>query len=155
MQQLIGTVALDRANEASARLNLQWSRIVAPVTGRVGLRPIDAGNFIAAGNAGGVATITQVAPIDVAFSIPQDRVPEVQQRLAAGATLPVTAWDSGRTRQLDSRQLLDAGQPGRHHDRHRQGQGALRERPAARCSRTSSSTCGCCCARSTPPSSCR
>ncbi len=102
VQQLIGTVAVDQANEASARLNLQWSRIVAPVSGRVGLRPIDAGNFIAAGNPGGVATITQVAPIDVAFSIPQDRVAEVQQRLAAGAALQVTAWDSGRTRQLDS-----------------------------------------------------
>ena len=50
VQQLVGTVALDRANEDAARLNLQWSRIVAPVTGRVGLRPIDAGNFIAAGS---------------------------------------------------------------------------------------------------------
>jgi multidrug efflux system membrane fusion protein len=102
VQQLAGTVALDRANEDSARLNLQWSRIVAPVAGRVGLRPIDAGNFIAAGAATGIATITQVSPIDVAFSIPQDRVPEVQERLAAGATLAVTAWDAGRTRQLDA-----------------------------------------------------
>lgn len=102
VQQLVGTVALDQANEDSARLNLQWSRIVAPVAGRVGLRPIDAGNFIAAGAAAGVATITQVSPIDVAFSIPQDRVPEVQQRSASGAALPVTAWNSARTGQLDS-----------------------------------------------------
>ena len=101
-QQLVGTAALDRANEDTARLNLQWTRIVAPVTGRVGLRPIDAGNFIAAGNATGVATITQVAPIDVVFSIPQERVPALQQRRAAGATLPVTIWDSGRTRQIDA-----------------------------------------------------
>ena len=102
VQQLAGTVALDRANEDAARLNLQWSRIVAPVTGRVGLRPVDAGNFIAAGSSTGVATITQVSPIDVVFSIPQERVPELQQRRAAGATLPVTVWDSGRTRQIDA-----------------------------------------------------
>ena len=106
VQQLAGTVALDRANEDSARLNLQWSRIVAPVAGRVGLRPIDAGNYIAAGNANGVATITQVAPIDVQFSIPQDRVPELRERIASGATLPVTAWDSARTRQLEAGSFL-------------------------------------------------
>ncbi|HEV2221029.1 MAG TPA: efflux RND transporter periplasmic adaptor subunit [Casimicrobiaceae bacterium] len=106
VQQLAGTVALDRANEDSARLNLQWSRIVAPVAGRVGLRPIDAGNYIAAGSSGGVATITQVSPIDVQFSIPQDRIPDVRLRIAAGATLPVTAWDSGRTRQLEAGSFL-------------------------------------------------
>ena len=105
-QQLAGTVALDQANEDSARLNLQWSRIVAPVTGRVGLRPIDAGNYVAAGSATGVATITQVSPIDVQFSIPQDRVPDVKERLAASAELPVTAWDSSRTRQLEAGTFL-------------------------------------------------
>lgn len=102
VQQLAGTVAVDEAAVSSARLNLQWTRIVAPVSGRVGLRPVDAGNYIAAGNAGGVATITQIEPIDVQFSIPQERVPELQQRIASGAALPVTAWDSTRTRQLDS-----------------------------------------------------
>lgn len=101
VQQLAGTVALDKANEEAARLNLQWTRIVAPVAGRVGLRPVDPGNFMAAGNASGVATITQVAPIDVLFSIPQQRVPELQQRRARHAALPVTVWDSSRTRQLD------------------------------------------------------
>jgi multidrug efflux system membrane fusion protein len=104
VQQLAGTVALDQANEDSARLNLQWSRIVAPVSGRVGLRPIDAGNFIAAGASTGIATITQVSPIDIAFSIPQDRVPEMQQR--QGATLPVTAWNSARLVQLDAGRFL-------------------------------------------------
>jgi multidrug efflux system membrane fusion protein len=106
VKQLTGTVAVDRANEATARLNLQWSRIVAPIAGRVGLRPIDAGNYIAAGNTTGVATITQISPIDVQFSIPQERVPEIKERLAAGATLPVTAWDSGRTRKLDEGTFL-------------------------------------------------
>jgi multidrug efflux system membrane fusion protein len=102
VKQLVGTVTLDHANEDSARLSLQWSRIVAPMAGRVGLRPIDPGNYIAAGNATGVATITGISPIDVQFSIPQDRIPDVKARIDAGATLPVTAWDSGRTRQLEA-----------------------------------------------------
>src|SRR4029078_8052256 len=98
--QLAGTVAVDRANEDMARLNLQWSRVVAPVAGRVGLRAIDAGNYIASGAGGGVATITQITPIDVQFSIPQERVPEIKERINAGAPLPVTAWDSARTPRL-------------------------------------------------------
>jgi membrane fusion protein, multidrug efflux system len=106
VKQLTGTVALDRANEDTSRLNLQWSRIVATIAGRVGLRPIDAGNYIAAGNATGVATITQISPIDVQFSIPQERVPDVKARIAAGAKLPVEAWDSGRTHKLDDGEFL-------------------------------------------------
>ena len=106
VKQLTGTVALDRANEDTSRLNLQWSSIVAPIAGRVGLRPIDAGNYIAAGNATGVATITQISPIDVQFSIPQERVPDVKVRVAAGAKLPVEAWDSGRTHKLDDGEFL-------------------------------------------------
>jgi membrane fusion protein, multidrug efflux system len=106
VKQLTGTVAVDQANEATARLNLQWSHIVAPIGGRVGLRPIDVGNYINAGNATGVATITQIMPIDVQFSIPQERVPDVKDRVASGAKLPVSAWDSGRTRKLDEGDFL-------------------------------------------------
>jgi multidrug efflux system membrane fusion protein len=102
VKQLEGTVTIDRANEGTARLSVGYARIVAPVSGRVGLRPIDAGNYIAAGDANGVAVITQVAPIDVEFSIPQDRVPEIQARRAEGAELPVTAFDRTRTRKLDA-----------------------------------------------------
>ena len=101
VKQLEGTVTIDRANEGSANLSLGYARITAPVGGRIGLRPLDAGNYIAAGDTNGVAVITQVAPIDVAFAIPQDRVPEVQARLAEGANLPVTAFDRSRTRGLD------------------------------------------------------
>jgi multidrug efflux system membrane fusion protein len=102
VKQLEGTVTIDRANEGNARLSLSYARIVAPVAGRVGLRPVDAGNYIGAGDTNGVAVITQVAPIDVVFSIPQDRVPEVQKRVAEGAQLPVTAFDRTRTLQLDT-----------------------------------------------------
>ncbi|WP_418125301.1 efflux RND transporter periplasmic adaptor subunit [Variovorax sp. 160MFSha2.1] len=100
VKQLEGTVAIDRANENTAKLNLAWSRITAPVSGRIGLRPVDAGNYISTGTANGVATITQIAPIDVEFAIPQDRVPEVQERLAQGAKLDATAFDRTRTRRL-------------------------------------------------------
>lgn len=106
VKQLAGTVGVDRANENTAGLNLQWSRIVAPIAGRVGLRSIDVGNYIGSGNATGVATITQVSPIDVQFSIPQERVPEVKARVAAGAKLPVSAWDSTRTHKLDDGEFL-------------------------------------------------
>ena len=100
VKQLEGTVAIDRANENTAKLNLAWSRITAPASGRIGLRPVDAGNYISTGSTNGVATITQIAPIDVEFSIPQDRVPEVQERLAQGAKLDATAFDRTRTRRL-------------------------------------------------------
>ena len=105
MEMMFETMRL-RANEDTSRLNLQWSSIVAPIAGRVGLRPIDAGNYIAAGNATGVATITQISPIDVQFSIPQERVPDVKVRVAAGAKLLVEAWDSGRTHKLDDGEFL-------------------------------------------------
>jgi len=101
VKQLEGTVTIDRAAEGTARLNVGYSRIVAPAAGRIGLRPIDAGNYIGAGDATGVAVITQLAPIDVEFAVPQDRVPEVQARMAEGARLPVAAFDRTRTKRLD------------------------------------------------------
>jgi len=102
VRQLEGTATSDRAAEGTARLNLGYSRIVAPIAGRVGLRVVDIGNVVGAGDAGGIAVITQTAPIDVEFSLPQDRVPEVQARVASGAVLPVTALDRSRTTVLGS-----------------------------------------------------
>ena len=100
VKQLEGTVMTDRANEGTARLNLGYTRIVAPVSGRVGLRPVDAGNLVSTADTNGVAVITQLAPIDVQFTIPQDRVPEVMQRLAAGA-LVARAYDRTRSALLE------------------------------------------------------
>ena len=100
VKQLEGTVAIDRAAEATARLNVGYSRIAAPVAGRIGLRQVDPGNLVSAGDATGIAVITQVMPIDIEFSVPQDRVPEMQARLAEGARLPVKALDRTRTRTL-------------------------------------------------------
>jgi len=97
VRQLEGTATTNRANEGTARLNLGYSRIVAPIAGRVGLRVVDIGNVVSAGDANGIAVITQTAPIDVEFSLPQDRVPELQARMASGAVLPVTALDRTRS----------------------------------------------------------
>ena len=100
VRQLEGTVTTDRAAVGTAQLNLGFSRVTAPVSGRVGLRVVDVGNFISAGATGGVVVLTQVAPIDVAFTVPQDEVPRIQAQAAQG-TLPVTAFDRTKTLTLD------------------------------------------------------
>ncbi len=101
VKQLEGTATIDRANEGTARLNLGYARIVAPTSGRIGLRPVDPGNYIGSGDAAGLGVITQLAPIEVEFAVPQDRVPEIQERVAARARLPVIALDRTRQKKLD------------------------------------------------------
>jgi len=102
VKQLQGTVLGDQASVGTARLNLSWTRIVAPVSGRVGLRSVDVGNLVSSGTSGGLTTITELAPIDVEFAIPQDRIPQLQARIAAGAVLAVSAMDRTRTNLLDT-----------------------------------------------------
>jgi multidrug efflux system membrane fusion protein len=102
VKQFQGTVMADRAAVGTAQLNLGYARIVAPVSGRVGLRVVDVGNYIAAGDANGVAVVTTVSPIDVEFTVPQDDVPRIGARVATGAVLPVTALDRTRTVTLDN-----------------------------------------------------
>lgn len=102
VKQLEGTVVIDRANEGTARLNLGYTRVVAPVSGRVGLRAVDVGNVVNPSDANGIALITQVMPIDVVFSIPQDHVGELQQTAASGTQMKVTALDRARATVLDT-----------------------------------------------------
>lgn len=102
VKQLEGTVIADKAAEGTARLNLGYTRITAPVSGRVGLRVVDVGNVVSSSDVNGIAVITQLAPIDVEFSVPQDRVPDVERRMAQGAVMPVTAFDRTRTNELDT-----------------------------------------------------
>lgn len=100
VKQLEGTVMADQAAVGTARLNLGFARIVAPVSGRVGLRVVDVGNYIGAGDTSGVAVITTVSPIDVEFTVPQDDVPRIAARQGR-ANVPVTALDRTRTQTLD------------------------------------------------------
>lgn len=108
VKQLMGVVGADRAAVDTARLNLSFSRVTAPISGRVGLRPVSLGNYVTIGTATGtgVATITQVSPIDVEFTLPADSVPSIQQRVGAGAVLPVTVLDRTRTTTLGSGAFL-------------------------------------------------
>ncbi|MBI2771171.1 MAG: efflux RND transporter periplasmic adaptor subunit [Burkholderiales bacterium] len=100
VKQLEGTLVIDRANEGTARLNLSYTRIVAPVAGRVGLRVVDVGNVVNSGDANGVALITQISPVDVEFAVPQDQAPLLQQN--AGAFMEAKALDRARTTVLDT-----------------------------------------------------
>jgi multidrug efflux system membrane fusion protein len=102
VKQLEGTVVINRANEGAARLNLGYTRVVAPVSGRVGLRAVDVGNVVSPSDANGIALITQVTPIDVVFAIPQDQVGELQQTANSGAPMKVTALDRTRATVLDT-----------------------------------------------------
>jgi len=100
VKQLQGAVTTDKAAEGIARINLGYTQVRAPISGRVGLRTVDIGNLVSSGDANGVAVITQQSPIDVEFAVPQDHLPEVQQRVNQNATLPAIALDRTRTDTL-------------------------------------------------------
>ena len=100
VNQLEATVVSDKAAEGTARLNLSYTRIVAPIEGRVGLRNVDIGNQVSNGDANGIAVITKVMPIDVEFAIPQDNASWLQHN--AGAFMEVRAFDRTRTEMLDT-----------------------------------------------------
>ncbi|HVR54508.1 MAG TPA: efflux RND transporter periplasmic adaptor subunit, partial [Pseudorhodoferax sp.] len=102
VQQLEGVVTSDKAAEASAAVNLEFTRITAPVTGRIGLRTVDPGNTVTAGAATGIAVITQMNPIDVQFAVPQDRIPEVQEQVRGSRTPAVAVMDRTRSDVLDT-----------------------------------------------------
>lgn len=106
VKQLEGSVMADKASEGTARLNLSYTRVVAPASGRVGLRPVDAGNVVSTSDANGVAVITQTSPINVQFSLPQDQIQEVQARLAQGDKVPALALDRARIESLDQGSFL-------------------------------------------------
>jgi multidrug efflux system membrane fusion protein len=102
VKQLEGTVMTDRAQEGTAKLNLGYTKVIAPITGRVGLRVVDIGNLVGSGDANGIAVITQLSPIDVEFSVPQDSVPGVMRQVNDGASLNAIALDRTRTNALDN-----------------------------------------------------
>lgn len=93
VKQLEGTVKVDQAQVDNAKLQLSYTRITAPISGRLGLRQVDAGNMVRGSDASGIAVITQVDPITVVFTIPQDNLPRVLARLRAGDKPAVEAWD--------------------------------------------------------------
>ena len=98
-------VGADQAQIDTAKLNIGYCRIVAPISGRVGLRLVDAGNYLQPSDATGIVIITQLDPISVVFSTAEDNLSRIAARLKSGAKLPVTAYDRSNTKSLATGEL--------------------------------------------------
>jgi multidrug efflux system membrane fusion protein len=104
--QLGAALKVDQAAIDTARLNLTYARITAPLSGRVGLRLVDEGNVVSASSTNGLVVITQVEPIAVVFTLPEDALRVVLPRLRAGAKLPADAFDRGGATRLATGTVL-------------------------------------------------
>jgi multidrug efflux system membrane fusion protein len=98
-------IASDQAQIDAAKLNIEYARIVAPIAGRVGLRLIDPGNYVQPTDSSGLVVITQLDPISVLFSTPEDNLPRITRRLNAGAKLPATVYDRANVKKLADGEL--------------------------------------------------
>jgi len=97
VHQYEGTIKADQGQIGTAKVSLAYTKIIAPVSGRVGLRQVDAGNNVQNGSA--IVVITQLTPIDVLFTLPEDNLPAVLKKLHGGTTLDVDVYDrSGQTK---------------------------------------------------------
>ena len=103
LAQTTAAISADEVAISTARLNLTYARIVAPITGRIGLRQVDPGNYITPSSS--IAVLTQIDPINVNFTVPEDNLAQITNRLGSGATLRVTVFDRSNTTQLDTGQL--------------------------------------------------
>ena len=106
VSETLGTLKADEGNVASAQLNLTYSRITAPIAGRVGLRKVDTGNYISAGDTDGLVVITQTHPIDVVFSVAENNISQILKAQKSGQPLVVEAWDRSNTTLLTQGTLL-------------------------------------------------
>ncbi|WP_199154574.1 MdtA/MuxA family multidrug efflux RND transporter periplasmic adaptor subunit [Chromobacterium sp. ASV23] len=106
VHQYEGTVKVDQGAVAAAKLNVDYARITAPVSGRVGLRQVDPGNIVHASDANGLVTITQTQPINVVFAIPEVSLTSVLQAARDNKTLKVEAWDRDNKHKLADGTLL-------------------------------------------------
>jgi multidrug efflux system membrane fusion protein len=106
VDQDVGTVVLDQGNLAAAVVNVDYTRIVSPIDGRVGLRNIDPGNIVPANGTSGLCVITQLQPITVIFTIAEDDLGDATQGMATGHALPVLALDRSKQHQLATGTLI-------------------------------------------------
>ncbi len=104
--QFDGAIASDQSQIDNAKLQLTYSRITAPISGRIGLRLVDVGNIVHATDTNGLLVITQLQPVSVVFSLPQDQLPEVNAKLRSGVQLSVEAYDRDDTAKIASGKLL-------------------------------------------------
>jgi multidrug efflux system membrane fusion protein len=98
--QYEGAVKTDQGQIDAAKLNLIYCHIVSPISGKVGLQQVNVGNYVTPAEPNGLVVVTQLKPITVVFTLPEDNIPEIRKRLLAGVTLPVTAFDRTDTHQL-------------------------------------------------------
>jgi multidrug efflux system membrane fusion protein len=103
--QFDGAIESDQSQISSAKLQLTYSRITAPISGRIGLRLVDVGNIVHASDTTGLLVITQLQPISVIFSLPQDQLPDVNAKLRSGVQLNVDAYDRDDTAKIASGKL--------------------------------------------------
>jgi membrane fusion protein, multidrug efflux system len=106
VRQYEGAVQSDQGAIDSAKLQLTYARVTAPISGRVGLRQIDPGNVVHASDATGLVVITQLQPTTVVFPIPEDNVPRVMKRMQDGEAIVVDAWDRDQKTKLATGKLL-------------------------------------------------
>ena len=106
VHQLEGTVKSDQGQIEGVKVQLIYCRITAPVSGRVGLRLVDQGNFVQTTDTNGLVVITQLQPITVIFTIPEDNIPPVLDKLKRGVRLPVEAYDRALQHRLATGYLL-------------------------------------------------
>ena len=104
--QTAGTVRADEASVASAQLQLDWTRITAPIDGRVGLKQVDIGNQISTSDTTGIVVLTQTHPIDLVFTLPESDIATVVRAQKAGQPLAVEAWDRTNKQKLSAGRLL-------------------------------------------------
>ena len=101
-----GNVQTDQGQIDTAKLNLTYCHITAPVSGRVGLRQVDQGNYVQVSDANGIVVVTQLQPITVIFTLPEDDLPAVMKRLASGAEMQATAYDRTQSTKLATGKLV-------------------------------------------------
>jgi multidrug efflux system membrane fusion protein len=106
VDQYTGTIESDEGQVKTASVNLLYTHIAAPVTGRVGLRQVDQGNYVTPGDTNGIVVINQLQPITVLFTIPEDDVPALVRRLQGGGPLTVEAYDRTNSAKLADGKLL-------------------------------------------------
>jgi multidrug efflux system membrane fusion protein len=106
VKQYRGTVEMDRAQVNDAKLQLDYARLTAPISGQVGLRQIDQGNIVRANDANGLVVITQLQPITVVFNLPEDKVQAIMKSSHANDAIPIVAYDRGGKNKIAEGQLL-------------------------------------------------
>jgi|FEC22Drversion2_1045045.scaffolds.fasta_scaffold00384_21 membrane fusion protein, multidrug efflux system len=100
VRQYEAALVIDQAAVDAAKLNVTYTRIVAPLTGRIGLRTVDPGNYVTMADATSICIIIQIQPISVLFTIPEDSLPQVRERLKSGANLEVRVLDRAQKNEL-------------------------------------------------------